>query len=307
MKKLLIFSLLIIGCHKENTKESYDIKCASEELLDIEMRQSYKRAVEIDNIEKHTRQAKLINGVITIPVVVNVLWRTTGENISLAQIQSQIDVLNEDFNLRNADTSKVPDYFKSLRANIGISFILDTVIRKQTTITSWSTNNNIKRSANGGIDATSPTTKLNIWIGTLSNSLLGYAQFPGGTATTDGVVILNRAFGSRLKFSSGNYLTNFDRGRTATHEIGHWMNLRHIWGSGTCGNDFVDDTPQANASNRGCPIFPHLSTCIGTPIEMTMNYMDYTNDACMYMFTNGQKARALAIFSPGGSRVLFAQ
>lgn len=307
MKKILIFSLFLISCHKENTEEQTYTKCASEELLEIEMKQSYNRAVEIDNIEKHTRQARLINGVITIPVVVNVLWRTNSENISLAQIQSQIDVLNEDFNLRNADTSKVPNLFKPLRANIGITFVLDTVIRKQTTVTSWTTNNYIKRSIYGGIDATSPTTKLNIWVGTLSNNLLGYAQFPGGVAATDGVVVLNRAFGSRLKFSTGNYLTNFDRGRTTTHEIGHWMNLRHIWGSGTCGNDLVDDTPQANTSNTGCPIFPHLSTCAGTPIEMTMNFMDYTNDACMFMFTNGQKSRALAIFSSGGSRVLFAK
>jgi hypothetical protein len=308
MKKILIFSLFLISCQKENAEESLmQTKCASEQLLEIEMKEDYKRAVEIDNIERHTKQARLINGIITIPVVVNVLWRTSMENISLAQIQSQIEVLNEDFNLRNADTSKIPDLFKQLRANIGISFALDTVIRKQTTVTSWGTNNYIKRSVYGGIDATSPTTKLNIWVGTLSNNLLGYAQFPGGTAATDGVVVLNRAFGSRLKFSSGYYLTNFDRGRTATHEIGHWMNLRHIWGSGTCGDDLVGDTPQANASNRGCPVFPHLSTCIGTPIEMTMNYMDYTNDACMYMFTNGQKARALAIFSVGGSRYLFAQ
>lgn len=314
MKKLILLtslffisSLSLIKCKKEPIEQISERRCASMELLEEEIKANPRRAIELEKIEYHTRQARLVNGKIVIPVVVNVLWRTTTENIPLAQIQSQIDVLNEDFNARNTDTSKIPSLFKPLLGNIGISFVLDTVIRKQTTVTSWSTNNNIKKTANGGINPTSPTTKLNIWVGTLSNSLLGYAQFPGGTTSTDGVVILNRAFGSRLKFSGGTYLTNFDRGRTATHEIGHWMNLRHIWGSGTCGSDLVDDTPQANTSNAGCPVYPHRSTCTGTPIEMTMNYMDYTDDACMFMFTNGQKSRALAIFSIGGPRYSFAQ
>ena len=80
------------------------------------------------------------------------------------------------------------------------------------------------------------------------------------------------------------------------------MNLRHIWGDATCGNDLVNDTPVANAANFGCPSYPHLSTCTGKPIEMTMNYMDYTDDACMYMFSNGQKGRISAVFAAGGPR-----
>ncbi|WP_226999002.1 M43 family zinc metalloprotease [Flavisolibacter tropicus] len=136
---------------------------------------------------------------------------------------------------------------------------------------------------------------------------MGYAQFPGGNPATDGVVILYSSVGSRKKVAGGTYVTNYDLGRTATHEIGHWMNLRHIWGDAACGNDFVGDTPLHNAANTGCPSADHRSTCTGTPLEMWMNYMDYTYDACMYMFSNGQKDRMLAAFAAGGPRASFAQ
>jgi hypothetical protein len=129
-------------------------------------------------------------------------------------------------------------------------------------------------------------------------SILGYATFPGtATSTTDGVVIDFRYFGT-----TGTATAPFNRGRTATHEVGHWLNLRHIWGDANCGSDLVNDTPTHNTSNVGCPSYPHYSTCTGSPIEMTMNYMDYTDDACMYMFSAGQKTRAQALFATGGLR-----
>ena len=143
-------------------------------------------------------------------------------------------------------------------------------------------------------------TKLNMWTCNLGNGILGYAQFPGGNPATDGVVILYNAFG----------LTNlvpYDKGRTATHEVGHWFNLRHIWGDATCGNDFVDDTPLHTGANFGCPPEGLRSTCIGTPIMMTMNYMDYSDDPCLYMFSAGQKTRMNATFVVGGPRNTFAQ
>jgi hypothetical protein len=147
---------------------------------------------------------------------------------------------------------------------------------------------------------------LNMWVVNKMTSqgqtILGYAQFPGGSAATDGVVIGYNFFGR-----NGVLSAPFNKGRTATHEVGHWMNLRHIWGDATCGNDFVGDTPVHNTYNFGCPAAGHKSTCSGTPVEMTMNYMDYTDDACMYMFSNGQKTRSLAIFAAGGSRAAFAQ
>jgi len=317
MKKTLIAlaSLIMViasGCTKTSLVETETPtiarRCASYEVLQDQLKADPSLAQRMQEIENFTASpaAKLINGVITIPVVVNVIYNTTSQNISLAQIQSQIAVLNEDFNAKNADTSKIPTLFKSVKGNIGITFVLDSVRRKSSTTTSWGTNNAVKKTASGGLDPLSPTTKLNIWVCNLSSGLLGYAQFPGGSSATDGVVILYSAFGSRLK-SSGTYISSYDLGRTATHEVGHWVNLRHIWGDATCGSDLVNDTPLHNAANTGCPASGHKSTCTGTSVEMTMNYMDYTNDACMYMFSAGQKTRALAVFATGGSRNLFAQ
>ena len=139
-----------------------------------------------------------------------------------------------------------------------------------------------------------PAQYLNIWVCDISRGILGYAQFPGGNSATDGVVIGGDYFG----LTSGAY----GLGRTATHEIGHYLNLRHIWGDGGCSqDDFVYDTPISDRSNGGCPQYPTVHC--NTP-DMTMNYMDYTYDECMYMFTNGQRNRMRAIFQANisGSR-----
>lgn len=245
-------------------------------------------------------QGRIVNGVLEIPVVVNVLYRTTAENISLAQIQSQIDVLNKDFNAQNADYNTANNPYSSVRANVGIRFVLDQVIRKSTTKTSWGTNDAMKKTASGGMAAVTPTTKLNLWICTIGGGILGYAQFPGGASATDGVVCDSKYVGT-----TGTATAPFNKGRTATHEVGHWMNLRHIWGDATCGSDLVSDTPVHNTANYGVPAVGHRSTCSGTPLEMYMNYMDYTDDRGMYMFSNGQKSRMLAIFNVGGSRASF--
>ena len=321
MKKIIALGWIIVAmaaCTKVDINQQDDStanaplagrRCASYEVLQQQLLADPTLSSRMEAIESFTEQFtsdkanfRLVNGVIEIPVVVNVLYRTTAENISQAQIQSQIDVLNEDFNATNADFSKVPTTFSGVKANVGIRFVLDQVIRKSTTKTAWSTNDYMKKSTKGGINPTSPTTKLNLWVCKLSNGVLGYAQFPGGSSATDGVVILNTAFGR-----TGTAAAPFNKGRTATHEVGHWLNLRHIWGDATCGNDQVSDTPLHNTANYGCPASGHKSTCSGTPIEMTMNYMDYTDDACMYMFSNGQKSRILATFAAGGPRNSFAQ
>lgn len=322
MKKFFLVVLSLFGfmaCQKSETlsvsTETYvdpseGRKCASVEVLNAQIAADPARAQRLSEIERNIEQnielqkaGRLVNGVYEIPVVVNVLYRTTAENISATQIQSQIDVLNADYAGTNADITKVPTTFSGVKAgNCNIRFVLSNVVRKSTTKTSWSTNDAMKKSSTGGIDATSPTTTLNIWVCTLGNGILGYAQFPGGTAATDGVVILNTAFGN-----TGTAAAPFNKGRTATHEVGHWLNLRHIWGDATCGSDLVSDTPLHNTANYGCPAAGHKSTCTGTPIEMWMNYMDYTDDACMYMFSAGQKARMLATFAVGGGRNSFAQ
>jgi hypothetical protein len=245
-------------------------------------------------------QGRIVNGVLEIPVVFNVLYRTSAENISLAQLQSQIDVLNKDFNAQNSDYNTANNPYSSVRANIGIRFVLDQVIRKSTTKTSWGTNDAMKKSTMGGLNPTSGTTKLNIWVCTIGGGILGYAQFPGGSSATDGVVLDSKYTGN-----TGTATYPFNLGRTATHEVGHWMNLRHIWGDATCGSDLVSDTPTHNTANYGVPAVGHRSTCTGTPLEMYMNYMDYTDDRGMYMFSGGQKTRMLAIFNVGGSRASF--
>ncbi len=316
MRKILLAATLLamlVSCNKEesSTDQATSLNfekrgCASHEVLQEQLRNNPELAIKMNEIESFTEQAiregRLVNGKIVIPVVVNVLYKTAAENISLTQIQSQIDVLNKDFNALNSDFNQVPAAFSGVKANVEISFELDQVIRKSTTKTSWGTRDAMKKSKQGGLDPTSPSTKLNLWVCTIGGGILGYAQFPGGSLATDGVVIDSRYFGL-----SGSAYYPYNLGRTATHEVGHWMNLRHIWGDATCGNDQVADTPLHNAANYGDPVYPHYSTCTGTPIEMTMNYMDYTDDRAMYMFSEGQKSRISAIFVSGGARNSFAQ
>jgi hypothetical protein len=266
----------------------------------------------MQDIEQFTNQV-ISNGtvgiekvVINIPVVVHVLYNTSGQNISDAQIQSQLNTLTQDFRKLNSDWSNTPSTFTSVVADCEINFCLATtsptgtsttgIIRRSTTVTSFSSNDAMKYTAQGGSDAWPAGQYLNLWVCNLGGGLLGYAQFPGGSAATDGVVINYAAFGS-----TGTAQSPYNKGRTATHEVGHWLNLRHIWGDATCGSDLVTDTPVHNTSNGGCPSHPKSNTC-GTSAEMFMNYMDYTNDACMYMFSTGQKARMQALFVTGGFR-----
>lgn len=245
--------------------------------------------------------------VYTIPVVVHVVYNKKKQNISDAQIQSQIDVLNRDFQFSNLDKDLVPDAFKGLRADFQLQFCLAKldpnnkptkgIVRKKTSKTAFSTNDDVKFSGKGGDDAWPAADYLNIWVCNISGGVLGYATFPGGPANKDGVVILYSSFGDM-----GTVKAPYNKGRTATHEIGHWMNLRHIWGDKRCGTDFVDDTPTAQKANYGCPSFPHLSCGNTTTGDMFMNYMDYVDDACMQMFSLGQKDRSYALFQPGGAR-----
>ena len=317
MKKIFLSiaaMLLLFSCQNEdktNPTESTSASrrvCASQEVLERQIQENPELAVKMNQIEAFTKnsllQGRLVNGKIEIPVVVNVLYKTTAENISLALIQSQIDVLNADFNAANADYNQVPALFSGVKANVEISFVLDQVIRKATTKTSWGTRDAMKKSKQGGINPTSPTTKLNFWVCTIGGGILGYAQFPGGSSATDGVVCDSKYVGVTSN-SGSSYPYNL--GRTATHEVGHWLNLRHIWGDTNCGTDLVSDTPTHDSANFGVPTYPHYSTCSGTPVEMTMNYMDYTDDRGMYMFSTGQKSRIGAVFVSGGPRFSFAQ
>jgi hypothetical protein len=314
MKKILLsaaFVLMLFSCQNEETGSANleasavtQRSCASQEVLEAQLKADPTLALRMNEIEAFTQKSilsgRLVNGKIEIPVIVNVLYKTAAENISDAQIQSQIDVLNQDFNATNSDFNSVPSLFSGVAANVGITFVLEKINRKSTTKTSWGTRDAMKKTKQGGLDPTSPTTKLNMWACTIGGGILGYAQFPGGSSATDGVVIDSKYFGL-----SGTASYPYNLGRTATHEVGHWMNLRHIWGDANCGSDLVSDTPTHDTANYGVPVFPHYSTCTGTPVEMTMNYMDYTDDRGMYMFSNGQKSRIDAIFVSGGARASF--
>ena len=256
--------------------------------------------IKIQNWIKSNASEKLSN-IISIPVVVHVVYNNNNENISDQQIQSQIDILNEDFRRQNADAVNTPAAFLPVAADSEIEFCLATedpngntttgITRTSTSQTSFSTNNGVKYSSSGGINAWDPLSYLNIWVCDLSGGLLGYAQFPGGTVSSDGVVCDYAYFGN-----IGTATAPYDLGRTATHEVGHWLNLRHIWGDSNCGNDFCNDTPEHSGSNYGCPSFPSTSNCSGngTSGDMFMNYMDYTDDACMNIFTQDQKTRMIA-------------
>ncbi|MEO6491057.1 MAG: zinc metalloprotease [Ferruginibacter sp.] len=324
MKKILVMLagcfILATGCKKSAVNEEPALSeettsglrhCASQEVLLEQLQQDPSLAERMDQIEQftnryiqHPSNNRLIaGGIIEIPVVVNVLYKTGAQNISQTQIQSQIDVLNEDFKAMNSDYSSTPSIFQAVRAgDVQVTFVLDQVVRKATSKTKWSANDAMKKVNTGGIDPTSPTTKLNLWVCNMGGGILGYAQVPGGSSSTDGVVIDDNAFGR-----TGTVTAPYHKGRTATHEVGHWLNLRHIWGDANCGSDLVGDTPLHNTANYGCPAYPHMSTCSGTPVEMTMNYMDYTDDACMFMFSAGQKTRMQAVFASGGPRNSFAQ
>jgi hypothetical protein len=314
MKKILLTAtafLMLFSCQNDQTEStaaatsaSARRSCASQDVLAEQLKADPTLALRMNEIEAFTQKSmltnRLVNGKVVIPVVVNVLYRTAAENISDAQIQSQIDVLNQDYTATNPDFSNTPAEFAGVAANVGITFELVKINRKSTTKSSWGTRDAMKKTKQGGLDPTTPSTTLNMWACTIGGGILGYAQFPGGTLATDGVVIDSNYFGLS---SAASYPYNL--GRTASHEVGHWMNLRHIWGDASCGNDLVSDTPVHKTSNFGVPVYPYVSTCLPAHNEMTMNYMDYTDDRGMYMFTNGQKARMTALFVAGGARAGF--
>jgi len=296
-----------------NSNESYvqmslnQEKCGTTEYMEWLKKNDNSYAKFLEELEKFTQQYIKEHGseikrgtVVTIPTVVHVVWNTSTQNISDDQIYSQIDVLSEDFRRWNLDTANTPAPFKPLGADAEVQFVLAKrdpnnnpsigITRTQTTVSSFGTNNAVKFTASGGHDAWDRDKYLNVWTCNLSSGLLGYAQFPGGPAATDGVVVGYNYFG-RI----GTLSPPFNKGRTATHEVGHWLWLYHIWGddNGACfGTDQVEDTPNQGSEFYGCPSFPQLDACTpNSPGVMFMNYMDYTDDGCMNIFTMGQSVR----------------
>ena len=305
MKKIFVIIFLAVTCFLFAQE-----KCGTQVIKEFRMEKypDYKTAIEKVNSmtvkwvkENPNFQA---NTIITIPVVVHVVWKTSEQNISDAQINSQIDVLNKDYRRTNIDIINTPNIWESVAADCEIEFCLaktdpigqptSGIERIQTTIDQFAINDNIHTSSEGGADDWPNEDYLNIWVCNLGNQLLGYATPPSSwIGDGDGLVIGYNYFGT-----IGTAEAPYNKGRTATHEIGHWLNLEHLWGaSGSCGDDQISDTPKQETENYSCPGFPHNPNGCSTTNpygDMFMNYMDYTNDGCMNLFTNGQKARMLS-------------
>lgn len=273
-------------------KKMYDIEYQTRKFLVAKGRPgSGGGGGTVDNSDVDVAPINDVLGTITIDVNVIIVYPNAND-ITNAQVRSQIDVLNADFHDLNTGQLPGGTTFVNDATNTGIQFNLANIERHDDRTKFWGTNDAVKLA----YPPTDTAHQLNIWVCDISRSILGYAQFPGGNPATDGVVIGTSYFG----ITSGAY----GLGRTATHEIGHYLNLRHIWGDGGCSqDDFVLDTPTSDRSNGGCPTFPTVHC--NTP-DMTMNYMDYTYDNCMYMFTDGQRNRMRAIFQSGGERAALA-
>ena len=301
MKKFIILIFLVFFGLVVNAQQ----RCGTTDytLQLMEKYPEYKLAKEKVNLET-TRWLKNnpdhnLKSIITIPVVVHVVWNTNAENISDAQILSQMDVLNDDFRRTNSDASNTPSVWQNIAADCEIDFCLATVApngasttgitRTQTSQSSFSIgSDNVKSSSTGGIDPWPQDDYLNIWVCDLGGGLLGYATPPSSwTNPNDGVVIGYRYFGT-----TGVVQAPYNKGRTATHEVGHWLNLPHTWGStnepgllSNCGSDDgVADTPNTIGS-QWCN---YNETTCGSHSNIE-NYMEYSS--CRKMFTNGQKSR----------------
>ncbi len=242
----------------------------------------------------HLNKAQVI---YTVPVVVQIFGSSANNAVTDNRVYEQIDVINKDYRRKNSDTTKTPSVWKSISADCEIEFCLAT----QDPL--GNNTNGIVRKTGSNTPATSDlwntSQYLNLLVYNIGNGTLGFTYLPSNSPN-NGVHISYQYFGKTGASAPYNL------GRTASHEIGHWFNLEHIWGDdGTAcnGSDKVGDTPNQAGENYGCPGFPHTDACTGTaPGVMYMNYMDYSDDNCMNMFTEGQKARmvsAINQYRPG--------
>lgn len=331
-RKLLLIAIAVFcGFSMLQSQSITKQRCSTME-NDARLRAEHPEMGTLDDFERWIDQKmaetaanpnQKIKMIYNIPVIVHVIHNGeavgSGSNISQAQVNSQFDVLNEDYSLTNADTTNIPAVFKLVAANCEIHFC-PAVVDPQGNLLAEPGIDRVNRNTKGFtappygnttyIDNTiktstswDPTQYMNMWCCDLGGGLLGYAQFPsnstltglstnGGAANMDGVVIVYTSFGR-----VGNVSPPYHLGRTATHEVGHWLGLRHINGDGNCQTDYVGDTPTQSALNYGCPAFPHVTCTNGPNGDMFMNYMDYVDDNCMNMFTVGQKARMVTVMT----------
>ena len=290
--------------------------CSMEEYINRQMGEDISlkdRLMQIDafaNARTNSQgSAQRVNGIpetITIPVVFHVLYHTKEENVEKASLDRLIAALNRDFNKKNSDTSNIPSAFKPYAASMGFEFKLATmdpqgrgttgVIKRYTPVLYWMSDDKMKFSESYGDDAWDSKSYLNIWICNMKD-VMGYSTFPGMDPLKDGVVLsVKDILRTRGTTPGKNDL------RTVVHEVGHWVNLYHIWGEDYCGDDKVDDTPKQSSYTPGCPSGSRVTCGNGPTGDMYMNFMDFTDDVCMNMFTVGQRKRARTVFEAGGPR-----
>lgn len=290
IKYFLLILTLVISTHTGFAQATESLRCGA---LHLERNESI-------HSNKKNFSGLSSRSVVVIPVVVHVVWNSAEENIPDEQIHSQIEVLNRDFRAQNVEVPAIPSSFQSLVADVEFEFCLAKTDPEGNPTTgivrSFTTNgvgiggaSEIHYSSQGGSDAWDTEKYLNIWVAKFAGGIGGIASFPGeGPDEEQGVEI------NYLQFGTINVEPPYHLGRTCTHEIGHFFNLEHPWGpqfDDCCEDDFVPDTPEACDTYLGeCPNFP-ISSCSAP--DMFMNFMFYTNDECMGMFTAGQKARMI--------------
>lgn len=286
--------------------------CSSQPYQEQRLRENPELPAQLSRMESFIQQqvadagtARVEELTIRIPVVIHNLYHYPNQKITAEQVQTQLNALNASFRRRNADTANAPAYFRSLAADCNIEFYLaisdsrkratSGIIRKYSPVKEWEADDKMKFSSEMGDDAWDPNSYLNIWVCNL-NRVAGYASVPGDAVSKDGVVIGLGAFGTV------GTLPGYEMGKTAVHEIAHWLGLKHLWGDQYCGDDGVSDTPKQAGFNIECPNVVNITCGNGPYGDMYMNYMDLTSDACMNLFTRGQKARMRALFDVGGPR-----
>lgn len=312
----VLFFVLCINISKASKNNETQMRRTCGTVMPSEQwKQEFRQKVSDFKTQQNNSQNR-INANYTLPIIVHVVYWNANENISAAQINAQLDVLNADYAGTGFNVSNCPTAFQSLISNTNISFcpaskrpngttLPEVGIDRVNAVSAGFTNPGTSGWSRSYIDNTikpattwDATKYLNVWVLPLDNTLLGYATFPGGPANKDGVVIGYTIYGMGPSVSAP-----YDKGRTATHEVGHWLGVYHISGDEVCGDDECDDTPLQmggnsdgeNGLNYGCPSFPFQVNGCGAGSspngELFMNFMDYVNDACMYLFTPDQRTR----------------
>ncbi len=309
----ILLGFLVLSSTCMQAQQSRPDKCGTMPLLEAAFKKDpllkarfEKQELELQQLiaERNNNPALRPEASLTVPVVFHIVLPNPSV-VTDAQVQAQLDTLNKDYAGLNGDSVKIPSYFKSLFGHAGIQFCLARrtpdnkpttgIVRYTTTQSSFSTNDGVKHASTGGADAWNTSNYLNVWLCPLSGGLLGYSTFPNsGSASLQGVVIEYRSL-------PGGAYTTYNQGKTMTHEIGHYFNLYHVWGddNGACtGTDYVGDTPNQADATYGAHTGVLTDACSTTsPGIMYQNYMDYSDDGSMEMFTLQQVTRMLAAAS----------